>query len=190
MADDAQKMVDMVRATHDKISGVAPDGREYRASDPHLLSWIHAAEADSFLSAYQRYGPHRLSPQEADEYVAQSGRVALALGATNVPQTTAELAACIDGYRPELEASAAALDTAKFLLKEPPLPWVARGPYKMIAAGAIALMPAWANEELGIGNHFTRAVGGVSGAVSTRAVRWALGSAEEAGERVRQGSTA
>ena len=36
--------------------GVAPDGRPYAASDPHLLAWVHVAEVDSFLRAYQRYG--------------------------------------------------------------------------------------------------------------------------------------
>ena len=35
---------------------MAPDGRTYRASDPHLLHWVHLAEVDSFLAAYQRYG--------------------------------------------------------------------------------------------------------------------------------------
>ena len=33
-----------------------PDGTPYAASDPHLLAWVHAAEADSFLLAHQVYG--------------------------------------------------------------------------------------------------------------------------------------
>ena len=39
---------------------------------------------------------------------------------------TAELAECITSYRPELEVTPAVLDTARFLLREPPLPWTAR----------------------------------------------------------------
>ena len=176
--EHAQEMIDRVRAVHERVKGKTPDGRAYRASDPHLLLWVHIAEADSFLSAYQRYGEGHLDDSQADEYVAQSGRVAEALGATNVPKTTAELAACLDSYRPELEATPAALDTAQFLLKEPPLPWPARPPYKLLAAGSVALLPDWARDQLQIGGRFTRRVGPLGGSLATKAVRWGLGDAE------------
>src|SRR5690606_4122950 len=91
-AEPAQEMVDQGRAVHERVRGKAPDGRTYRASDPHLLAWVHVAEADSFLAAHQRYGERPLGPDEADEYVAQSGRVARALGAEDVPETVAGLA--------------------------------------------------------------------------------------------------
>lgn len=183
-ADDAQEMVDRVRAVHDRVRGKAPDGRSFRASDPHLLRWVHIAEADSFLAAYQRYGEQRLTNEEADEYVSQSGRVALALGATDVPATTAELAQCLEAYRPELEASEAALDTAHFLLREPPLPWAARPAYALIAAGSVALLPRWARDELRIGGLPTRLLGPLGGSVATRAVRWGLGPADARNPRV------
>jgi len=174
-ADDAQAAVDRVRAIHERVRGKTPDGRPYRASDPHLLTWVHIAEADSFLSAYQRFGESPLSPSEADEYISQAGRVARALGAEDVPSTVAELAERIDAYRPELEATPAALDTARFLLKEPPLPWAARPGYKLIASGATSLLPTWAQSELNIGGPLNRSVGPVAGGIATRAVRWGMG---------------
>ncbi|MCK0118530.1 DUF2236 domain-containing protein [Isoptericola sp. S6320L] len=177
-ADDAREMVDRVRAVHERVRGKAPDGRPYRASDPHLLSWVHAAEADSFLTAHQRYGERRLTPAEADEYVAQSGRVARALGAQDVPQTVAELAAVLESFRPELEATPAALDTAHFLLREPPLPRAVRPPYRLLAAGAVSLLPAWARDELQVDTWFARTCGGPAGALAVRGIRWGLGPAE------------
>ena len=84
-AEDARREIDVVRAVHRRVIGTAPDGRPYAASDPHLLSWVHLAEVDSFLRAYQRYGAEPLTAAECDEYVAQSGRVATALGAVDVP---------------------------------------------------------------------------------------------------------
>ena len=36
-ATDAQRAVDRVRGIHQRVHGIAPDGRPYRASDPHLL---------------------------------------------------------------------------------------------------------------------------------------------------------
>src|ERR1039458_734135 len=55
-ASDAQATVERIKAIHERITGTAPDGRAYAASDPHLLSWIHVAEADSFLRAHTRFG--------------------------------------------------------------------------------------------------------------------------------------
>ena len=178
-ADDAQAMVDRVRAVHDRVRGKLADGRPYRASDPHLLTWVHIAEADSFLTAHQRYGERPLDAAGADEYVAQSGRVAAALGAVDVPQSVAELAQFLEAYRPELEATDAALDTARFLLKEPPLPWAARPAYKLLASGAVALLPRWAQDELGVSGALNRSVGPLAGAIATTGVRWGIGNAEQ-----------
>ncbi|WP_159798330.1 oxygenase MpaB family protein [Puerhibacterium puerhi] len=180
-ADDAQEMVDRVRAVHERVRGKAPDGRPYRASDPHLLTWVHVAEADSFLAAHQRYGERPLGPAEADEYVAQSARVARALGARVVPETVAELAACLESYRPELEATPAALDAARFLLREPPLPGAARAPYGLLAAAAVALLPAWARAALDVETPLSRRFGGPAGALAVRAVRWGMGPARARG---------
>lgn len=182
-AEHAQETVDRVRAVHARVRGKAPDGRPYRASDPHLLTWVHVAEADSFLAAHQRYGVRPLGPDEADEYVAQSGRVARALGAEDVPATVAELADCLESYRGELEATPAALDTARFLLREPPLPWPARAPYRLLAAGSVALLPAWAREQLDAGSLFSRVLGGPAGGVAVRAVRWGMDDVSRQGRR-------
>jgi hypothetical protein len=57
---DAREAIARVRAIHQQISGTAPDGRRYAASDPHLLTWVHIAEADSFLRAHARFGARPL----------------------------------------------------------------------------------------------------------------------------------
>ncbi|HYS40081.1 MAG TPA: oxygenase MpaB family protein, partial [Pseudonocardiaceae bacterium] len=55
-ATDAEAAIERIRAVHDRVHGTSPDGRPYRANDPHLLAWVHVAEVDSFLRCYQRYG--------------------------------------------------------------------------------------------------------------------------------------
>ncbi|MFI2105329.1 oxygenase MpaB family protein [Isoptericola sp. NPDC019693] len=177
-ADDAQAAVDRVRSVHERVRGKAPDGRPYRAGDPHLLTWVHAAEADSFLTAHQRFGERPLSRNEADEYVAQAARVARALGAVVVPETVAALHETIEAYRPELAASEAALDTVRYLLLEPPLPRAARPPYALLAAGAVSTLPAWARDALDLDTWFRRTLGGPAGALATRAVRWGMSTSE------------
>lgn len=177
--EHAQEMIDRVRAIHERVRGKASDGRPYRASDPHLLNWIHVAEIDSFMSAYERYGAHPLTPADADEYVEQSGRIATALGAENVPQTKAELADALTSFRPELAAGPEALDTVQFLLHEPPLPRAARLAYAPLASAAVASLPSWARAELDLDRWRTRTFGPLAGTVATKAVRWGLGEAED-----------
>ena len=86
-ATDAQRAVDKVRGIHRRVHGQAPDGRAYRADDPHLLQWVHIAEVDSFLRAYQLYGATPLDQDGRDAYVADTARVAAALGVLDPPRT-------------------------------------------------------------------------------------------------------
>jgi uncharacterized protein (DUF2236 family) len=175
-ARDAQQMVDAVRKVHERVVGTAPDGRAYAASDPHLLRWVHVAEIDSFLAAHQRYGAHPLGQQGRDEYVAQTARVAEALGVPDPPRDEAELRAQLQAYRPELEGTRAARRTARFLLVHPPLAWPARVPYAGLAASAVALMPLWARRQLGL-PHLPvaeRLLVRGTGSALTRTIRWAM----------------
>jgi uncharacterized protein (DUF2236 family) len=143
-APDAQRVVDKVRGIHRRVHGTAPDGREYRADDPHLLLWVHVAEVDSFLRTHQIYGARPLDQDGQDGYVADMARIAEALGVPDPPRTTAELADRIAAYRPELRGTAEARDAARFLVLKAPLPLVVRPPYAVLAATAIATLPAWA----------------------------------------------
>jgi uncharacterized protein (DUF2236 family) len=143
-AADAQRAVDKVRGIHHRVRGIAADGRAYEASDPHLLEWVHIAEVDSFLLAHQRYGANPLDQQGRDDYVADTARVATALGVVDPPRTERELKQRITDYRPELTGTAAAREAARFLLVTPPLPLLARPPYAVLAATSVAMLPAWA----------------------------------------------
>ena len=147
---DAERTIAKIRGIHKRVSGLADDGTPYRASDPHLLKWVHVAEADSFLRAYQAYGDTPLTPAEADTYVRQGSIVATKLGVLDAPQSAAELAEQLASYRNELRVTPAAREAARFLLLTPPLPMAARGGYSMLAAGGLALLPRWARRELGI----------------------------------------
>ncbi|MFD9740162.1 oxygenase MpaB family protein [Umezawaea sp. NPDC059074] len=141
---DARRAVDQVRGIHRRVHGTAPDGRPYRADDPHLLTWVHLAEVDSFLLAHQTYGARPLDQEGCDGYVADTARVAEALGVPDPPRTTADLAARLAEYRPELHGTAEAREAAKFLVLKAPLPWAARPPYAVLAASAVAMLPPWA----------------------------------------------
>jgi uncharacterized protein (DUF2236 family) len=147
-AADAQRAVDRVRGIHQRVHGIAPDGRPYHASDPHLLEWVHVAEVDSFLLAHRLYGADPLDQSGRDGYVADTARVATALGVADPPVTEMELRERIQAFRPELSSTAAARDAARFLLLTPPLPMAARAPYGLLAAASVSMLPSWARMPL------------------------------------------
>ena len=175
-ADDAQRAVDRVRGIHRRVHGTAPDGRPYRADDPHLLEWVHIAEVDSFLQAYQRYGAAPLDRAGRDAYVADTARVATALGVIDPPRTESELRQRLAAFRPELRGTDAARDAARFLLLTPPLPLLARGPYGVLSAAAVAMLPAWARLPLRLPYlPVTEATGvRLAGRVLVGGIRWAM----------------
>jgi uncharacterized protein (DUF2236 family) len=146
--EEAEQAIARVRAIHQRITGTAPDGRPYAASDPHLLTWVHIAEADSFLRAHSSFGTRPLDMAERDGYVADMAKIGVALGVPDPPRTEAELADRLRAYRPELGATAEAREAARFLLLRPPLPVIARPPYGVLAAAAVSLLPGWARRPL------------------------------------------
>ncbi|MBM9504427.1 DUF2236 domain-containing protein [Streptomyces sp. KK5PA1] len=175
-AEDAQHAVDQVRAVHERVRGTTAQGVPYHASDPHLLAWVHAAETDSFLRAHKRYGARPLDVDGYDAYVADTARVALALGVPDPPRDQAELARQLAAFRPELRSTPEAREAARFLLLTPPLPLAARPAYGVLAANAVALLPRWARlplrlpwlpglEETGIR---------LAGHALTGTIRWAM----------------
>jgi uncharacterized protein (DUF2236 family) len=173
-ASDAQQAIGRVRAIHERVTGTAPDGRPYAASDPRLLTWVHIAEADSFLCAHTRFGAHPLDQAGRDGYVADLARIGTALGVPEPPLTEAELAARITEFRAELAATAQARDAARFLLLNPPLPAIARPPYGVLAAAAVSLLPGWARRHLWLPRLpvTEAAVVRPAGRAMTHAIRW------------------
>jgi uncharacterized protein (DUF2236 family) len=141
---DARQAIARVRAIHERVSGVAPDGRPYSATDPRLLTWVHLAEVDSFLAAHTRYGSSRLDQAGRDGYVADMARIGAALGVPDPPLCQASLAERIEAYRGELAATSQSREAARFLLLQPPLPAIGRAPYGVLAAASVSLLPGWA----------------------------------------------
>src|SRR5262249_30810494 len=159
-ASDAREAIARVRAIHRKVTGTAPDGRPYAASDPHLLAWVHIAEADSFLRAHGRFGAQPLDQAGRDGYVADLARIGAELGVPDPPRTQAELTARIASYRRGLAGTPRAGGAAGFLPPPPAAP-----------SHRPAALPR---------------AGGGSGLVATRMGRSAAPPAPPAGDRSRR----
>ncbi|KUN79101.1 hypothetical protein AQJ66_29130 [Streptomyces bungoensis] len=175
-AAHAQAAVDQVRGIHERVRGTTRDGEPYHAADPHLLGWVHAAETECFLRAHRRYGSHPLDPAGYDAYVADTARVAEALGVTDPPRDRRTLSARLNAYRPELRLTPEARAAARFLLLDPPLPLAVRPLYGALAAAGVTLLPSWARTLLRLPR--VPLVEDVTvrpaGHLLTRTIRWAM----------------
>lgn len=189
--DHATKQIQRVRRIHERVRGTAPDGRPYAASDPHLLRWVHITEADSFLTAYQRYAAKPLTAAEADSYVEQTSVVASLLGVVDAPMTRDDLSEAIEGYRPELSSTPEAREAARFLLVRPPLPVLARPGYAALATGAVALLPRWARWPLRLPwlPLTEQVLGRPIGGAATATVRWAMTAPDDVRTRALEART-
>jgi len=149
-AQEAQRTIDRIKFVHTKVQGVASDGRPYSANDPHLLRWVHVAEVDSFLAAYQRYGANKFDQSDRDRYVADMAVIARALDVPNPPETERELQEQLDSYRPELSSTEESRDATRYLTAKPPLEFPARAAYTALVAAAISTLPQWSRSLLGV----------------------------------------
>lgn len=172
----AEAAIERVGRVHAHVTGVAPDGRSYAANDPHLLRWVHLAEADSFLAAHQRYGREPLDAVGRDEYVAQMAVIARRLGVPAPPESERALRDQLRAFRPELRGTPEAREAARFLLLQPPMHPAFRPPYAAIAAAAVSLMPRWTRWPLRLPSLPVLEVVAVrpGGQAVTQMLRWAL----------------
>lgn len=144
---DVRAAIAQVKRIHERVVGVAPDGRPYAANDPHLLTFVHHTLVDSFVRAYQRYGSRPLSPEDADRYVDEQAVLAELFAGEPAARSVAELRSYFHDLRPELKVTRDASETIRFLLA-PPLPLMARPPYTVLASAAITLLPRWVRRAL------------------------------------------
>lgn len=154
-----------VRAVHPRVVGTAPDGRDYRADDPRLLTWVAVALTSSFLAADRLWAPMPVVGPDADRFVLEQSRIAALLDPRvdldglladetaqqelregrvplpmlddgTLPRTAAELDAVLATYDAELGVNHQGRDALHFLAA-PPIPRSARAGYRVLLAGAI-----------------------------------------------------
>lgn len=147
---DAEWLLDKVRTIHLQVTGTAPDGTPYAASDPDLLTWVHVAEVSSFLAAHLRYRDPHLSRADQDAYYAEIALIAERLGARDVPRSCQQVEDYLQRMRPSLHCSSRSLEVVGILLKAPATSQLAEPVGKLMLQAGIDLLPDWAQAMLGL----------------------------------------
>lgn len=145
---DADWLIDKVRTIHLQVTGTAPDGRPYAASDPDLLTWVHVAEVSNFLAAHLRYLNPELSPADQDKYYDETAVIAERLGARNVPRSSRDIADYLENMRPQLVCDQRSREVLRILLNAPAPSWMAKPMGALMMQAGIDLLPLWASEML------------------------------------------
>jgi uncharacterized protein (DUF2236 family) len=168
---EVEAAVRAVRHAHRPVHGRSERDRPYNAGAPEMAAWVHNVLTDSFLAAYQSFGPSPLTVAEADQFVAEQARIGGFLNASPLPSTADELAGWIVGH-PALASTRHQVAAVEFL-RDPPLPRPVRVGYRLLFRAAAATIPASIRDVIGV----TQARGATQiGNATIRSLRWALGS--------------
>jgi uncharacterized protein (DUF2236 family) len=171
----AEAAIARVRSIHDRVTGVLPDGTPYAANDPALLTWVHVAEAYSFLGGYLRYRDPSFPAARQDAYLAEMAMLAERLGARNVPATRRDVASYLRDMRPALQSDARTRDVAQTLLGQPANSVSAAPLQRVLLDAGVELLPDWARTMHGLPMPMGRRLAVRAGGVGAgRMLRWAL----------------
>lgn len=163
--------VQAVRTAHRPVKGRSERDKPYSAGNPAMAAWVHNVLTDSFLAAYQAYGPRKLTQEEADRFVEEQTRIGALLDASPMPTTAAELSLWVSAH-PALARSQAEHNAVKFL-RRPPLSIPVQLGYQPLLQAAIATVPASIREIIGMS---PSPVSACIGTTAVNALRWALGA--------------
>ncbi|AKK80275.1 TPA: DUF2236 domain-containing protein [Klebsiella aerogenes] len=148
--DDAERLIAKVQGIHQRISGVAPDGTPYRASDPALLTWVHVAECSSFMASHLRYKRTIVTAARQEQYYREAAEVARRLGAEDIPETPRQVAEYLQDMRPQLRCDERTQEVAQVLLTTRLPGRLSRPVGRWMMVAGIDLLPDWAQQMLAI----------------------------------------
>jgi uncharacterized protein (DUF2236 family) len=146
---DALALIERVKRIHLDVSGIAPDGQPYHASEPALLTWVHVAEVSSFMTAHLRYVNPLLPVAAQDQYFEETARIAEMLGASNIPRSRVEIDAYLLAMQPALVASERTREVVRILMNAPAPSVTVRPAGRLMLNAGIDLLPDWAQTMLG-----------------------------------------
>lgn len=168
---EVERAVETVERAHRSVRGVSHRGQRYSASGSAFAAWVHNVLVDSFLVAYQVYGPHALERSRADAFVAEQRVLGSKLHAVDLPATSSDLTRWVTS-NPAIARSPGMEDTIRFL-RRPPLPLAVGGGYRILFHAAVATIPDSIKHVLGL-NAYPGSIAVGRSTVAT--LRWAMGS--------------
>jgi uncharacterized protein (DUF2236 family) len=145
---DVEALTSRVRAMHDRVTGVTPEGVPYRANDPELITWVHVTAVYGFLQAYLRFVDPSVSLEEQDRYYRQSIIAARQYGAEWAPSSVAEVEDYFESVRPRLVDHPIVHEYFSLVWNAPALSKPALPLQRLLVEAAVDILPPWARRIL------------------------------------------
>ena len=146
----AEQMIAAVTRLHERVRGIASDGRAFCASDPELLEWVHATACFGFLEAYHAY-VQPLAALERDRFYSESRPAAVLYGARSTPESQAALEALFARMCGQLQRSDIVFDFLRIMRRVPALPVPLQPLQVLLTKAAIEVIPAALRDGIGLG---------------------------------------
>ena len=125
--------------------GVTPCGVGFAASDPDLLTWVHATASYGFVAAYSEYA-RPLAELEIDAFFEEAVPAAHLYGALDAPRSMREVETFFVSMKACLRRSDILLEFLDLLRAAPVLPrpliWV----QGLLIRAALDIVPGWARQ--------------------------------------------
>jgi uncharacterized protein (DUF2236 family) len=147
----AEAMIARVRRMHDRVAGLTPAGKVYRANDPELLNWVQNTAAYGFLQAYHEY-VRPLSDWERNRYYAE-GILAASLYGASAPTSEEALQKRFEAMADRLERSDILFEFLAIMCSAPILPLPLRPVQPLLIRAAAHLSPRWVRRIVGLTDH-------------------------------------
>ncbi len=168
---EVEAAIQVVRQAHRPVKGISERNRPYSAGRPEMAAWVHNVLTDSFLAAYQAFGPKPLSTSDTNQFVSEQARIGALFGADPLPLSAAELSNWIANHPDRVPSNAQ--NNAISFLRNPPLSLPIRLTYRRLFDAALTTIPINIRRQLQVepGKRADRI-----GRHATGALRWSLGA--------------
>jgi uncharacterized protein (DUF2236 family) len=145
----AEPMIGGIVRMHSRVTGLTPGGEPFSATDPRLLTWVHATASFGFGQGYSRYVA-ALRPEEFDALYREGQPASQLYGALDAPRSQAELNALFDSMRGRLEPSDIVHEFLRVMREAPAFPAALRWMQPLLVRAAVELLPDWIRIRLGL----------------------------------------
>jgi uncharacterized protein (DUF2236 family) len=145
----AEPMIGGIVRMHSRVTGLTPGGEPFSATDPRLLTWVHATASFGFGQAYSRYVA-ALRPEEFDALYREGQHASQLYGALDAPRSQAELNALFDSMRGRLEPSDIVHEFLRVMREAAAFPAALRWMQPLLVRAAVELLPDWIRIRLGL----------------------------------------
>lgn len=145
----AGEMIAGVARLHEKITGTTPDGRPYRASDPELLTWVHATASFGFSESYSRY-VRPLEPAQRDALYQEGLASARLYGTVDAPGSDQQWRDLVAAMQSRLEPSPIITEFLAIVRQSAAFPAPLRGLQALLVRAAVDVVPQSLRHSLGL----------------------------------------